>query len=245
MTIALVVGVSAMLAATVQATTGLGFGLIVTPVLFLEMSPAGAIVTASLLGIMLNMLVLFAEPRRPNPVWKEVLPILAAAIPGAACGLLVLASLPRPALQLLVGVLVIAAVLVRTRRPARPRPRGPRSRLALGYAVGALSTSSGINGPPLALWLAGRGLTPAEVRDSLSTAFLGMGVIATLTILPVFGHARISAAAIAAAAGGVIAGHAVGSRLFTRLPLARYDRLLLGIILAAGLASIVGGATSL
>lgn len=241
-----VVALSAMLAATVQATAGLGFALIVTPVLFLEMAPAGAIVTATLLGILLNLLVLFAEPRRPAPVWHEILPVLAAAIPGAACGLVLLASLPRPVLQLIVGTVVIVAGLMRTRAPIRRRgKRGGRSRLALGWTVGALSTSTGINGPPLALWLAGQGLSPAQLRDSLSTAFLGIGIIATLTIVPIVGHARIGAGTIAGAAAGVLAGHAVGSRLFPRLPATRYERLLLLIILTAGAVSLVAGATSL
>jgi uncharacterized protein len=243
--IAVLVALSAMLAATVQATAGLGFALIVTPVLFLEMSPAAAIVTATVLGILLNLLVLFAEPRRPAPVWGEVVPLLAAAIPGAACGLVLLASLPRPVLQLIVGAVVIIAALMRTRTPVRRRERGARSRLALGYTVGALSTSTGINGPPLALWLAGQGLSPAQMRDSLSTAFLGIGVIATLTIVPIVGHAHMSAATIAAAAAGVLAGHAVGSRLFARLAVARYERLMLLIILTAGAVSLVAGASSL
>jgi hypothetical protein len=43
----------------------------------------------------------------------------------------------------------------------------------------------------------------------------------------------------------VLAGHGVGSRLFARLATARYDNLLLAIILAAGTVSLVAGATSL
>lgn len=160
----------AVLAATVQATAGLGFALVLTPVLFLEMAPAGAIVTATLLGILLNLLVLFAELRRPAPVWTEILPVLAAAIPGAACGLVLLASLSRPVLQMIVGAVVILAGLLRTRTPVRRRRSGARSRLALGYTVGAL---------------------------------------------------------------------------FLRLPAARYERLLLLVILAAGTTSLVAGATSL
>ncbi len=239
------VAVTALLAATVQATAGLGFALVLTPVLFLDMSPAGAIVTATLLGILLNLLVLFAEPRRPAPAWSEVLPVLAAAIPGAACGLVLLASLPRSVLQVVVGAVVIAAGLLRARTPVRRREGGARSRLALGYTVGALSTATGITGPPLAIWLAGRGLSPTQVRDSLSTAFLGIGVITALTVIPLLGHARMGAATLGAAAGGVLAGHAIGSRLFARLPVARYERLLLLIIFAAGATSIIAGAGAL
>jgi uncharacterized protein len=240
-----VVALSALLAATVQATAGLGFALVVTPVLFLEMTPRAAIVTATLLGIVLNLLVLFAERRRPEPVWSEVLPVLAAAIPGAACGLLLLDSLPPAVLQLAVGVVVIAAGLLRTRTPVRPRRHGARSRLGLGYAVGVLATSTGVNGPPLALWLSGQGLSPHQLRDSLSAAFLGILVIAMLTLVPVLGHARLGAVSLAAAAGGVLVGHAIGSRLFRRLPDGRFDKLLLAIILAAGTVSLIGGLTSL
>ncbi len=239
------VAVTALLAATVQATAGLGFALVLTPVLFLEMPPAGAIVTATLLGILLNLLVLFAEPRRPAPAWSEVLPVLAAAIPGAACGLVLLATLPRAVLQILVGAVVIAAGLLRARRPMARRPRGARSRLALGYTVGAMSTATGITGPPLALWLGARGLSPAQVRDSLSATFLGIGVIVSLTIIPVLGHARMGAVTLAAAAAGVLAGHAVGSRLFIRLPVARYERLLLLVIFAAGAVSLIAGIEAL
>jgi uncharacterized membrane protein YfcA len=240
-----VVTLSALLAATVQATAGLGFALIVTPVLFLEVAPAGAIVAATLLGILLNLLVLFAEPRHPAPVWGEILPVLAAAIPGAVCGVVLLAHLPRPVLQMLVGAAVIAAGVARTRTPARPRRRGARPRLAVGWTVGALSTSTGINGPPLALWLAGQGLSPAQVRDSLTAAFLGLNIIATLTVVPILGHARLGVATMGAAAGGVLLGHAIGGRLFRRMPAERYQHLLLLIILGAGAASLVAGATSL
>ncbi|HZE07067.1 MAG TPA: sulfite exporter TauE/SafE family protein, partial [Solirubrobacteraceae bacterium] len=173
MTIELV-ALSALFAAAVQATAGVGFALIVAPVLFLVMSPASAIITTTVLGILLNLLILFAEPRRPQPAWTEVLPVLAAAVPGAVCGVVLLAELPKPVLQLIVGVSVIAAALLRTRPAHRARRRGSGPRLALGATVGALSTATGINGPPLALWLSAQGLSPARVRDSLSAALLGM-----------------------------------------------------------------------
>ena len=41
-----------------------------------------------------------------------------------------------------------------------------------------------------------------------------------------------------------LAGHAIGSRLFKRLPVARYQGLLVLIIVAAGTVSVVAGATA-
>jgi uncharacterized protein len=109
------VAASAFVASCVQATSGLGFALILTPVLFALMSPVGAIVTATGLGIVLNVLVLFADRRRLSVAWGEVLPILAAAAPGSVLGLLLLRALPKPVLQIVVGIAVITAALLRLR----------------------------------------------------------------------------------------------------------------------------------
>ena len=64
----------------------------------------------------LNLLVLLGERRRPRVAWGEVAPILASAVPGVVCGVLILRLLPKPALQVGVGTLMIAAALLRARR---------------------------------------------------------------------------------------------------------------------------------
>jgi uncharacterized membrane protein YfcA len=99
MTIALV-AVSALIAACVQATAGLGFALILTPALFAVMGSVSAIVMATALGLVLNLLVLLAERRRLCVACSEVIPILAAAAPGSVCGLLLLRALQSPDCEL-------------------------------------------------------------------------------------------------------------------------------------------------
>jgi uncharacterized membrane protein YfcA len=249
------VGITALAAASVQATTGLGFALVLTPVLFALLSPAGAIVTATVLGVELNLLVLLAERRRPRVAWNEVVPLLMAALPGTICGILLLRALSKPVLQVTVGVAVLVAAIVRARvgRAARsdsgaangPAGRSSRARLALGFTSGALTTSTGVSGPPLALWLARRGLTPGELRDSLSAMFLAIGIAALVALIPVLGRAHVHPAQIAAGLACVVGGHALGSRAFTRLAAHRFERLLLTVIVAAGIASIVAGVGSL
>jgi uncharacterized protein len=241
-TVALV-ALSALAAACVQATTGLGFALVLTPAAFALLRPEGAIVAVTVLGIVLNVLVLAGERRRPVVAWREVVPMLLAAAPGAVCGVLVLRALPKPVLQIAVGLAVIGAALLRVRAGAGAVSPGSRpARIALGFASGTLTTSAGVNGPPIALWLTRRGLGPAEVRDSLSAAFLGLGVIGAVALVPVLDHAKLSAGLLLASAACVVAGHAVGSRAFARLEARRYEPLLLAVILAAGAASVVGGA---
>jgi uncharacterized protein len=245
-----VVAAAALVAAVVQASTGLGFALVLGPALFALLEPESAIVGVTVLGLALNGLVLFGERRRPAVAWGEVGPLLLAAAPGALCGVVVLRALPKAWLQVAVGVAVIVAAVMRarTRREnAVPTPADPRRRLALGFATGTLTTSAGINGPPIALWLTHRGLGPAQMRDSLSAAFLGLGIIGGVILAPVLAASGedVDWAAFCAGLVCVLAGHAVGRRLFARIDAARYEPLLLAVVTAAGAASIVAGLTSI
>lgn len=241
-----IVGLSALAAASVQATTGLGFALILTPVLFALLAPAGAILTVTVLGLELNLLVLLAERRRPRVAWHEVGPLLAAAVPGTVCGILVLRALSKPVLQIAVGSAVLVAALLRARADSQTAAHGSgRMRLALGFTSGALTTSTGVSGPPLALWLARRGLTAGEMRDSLSAIFLAIGIVALLALLPALHRAHLDPWQIAVGLGCVIGGHALGSRAFVRIEAHRFEPLLLVVIAFAGLASIAAGVASL
>jgi uncharacterized membrane protein YfcA len=239
------VAFGALVAACVQAASGLGFALILTPVLFALMSPVGAIITATGLGLVLNVLVLFAERRRMSVAWSEVVPILAAAAPGSVLGLLLLRALPKPALQIAVGIAVIATALLRLRGRVRVRAGGPWQRATVGFTTGTLATSTGVSGPPVALWLSSRGLQAGRVRDSLSATFLGLGIITAVTLLPVLHDADVGLNVLVVAVAAVVAGHAIGSRLFARLATNRFELLLLAIIFLAGATSLVLGVGSI
>jgi uncharacterized membrane protein YfcA len=219
----------ALVAAVVQASTGLGFALILSPAVFALLEPESAVVAITVLGLALNGLVLFGERRRPLVAWREVGPILVASVPGALCGVLILRALPKSVLQIAVGAAVIGAAVLRARArrdATAPTPGDPRARVALGFATGAH-----------------RGLGPAEIRDSLSAAFLALGIIAAVILAPVLAVAdvEIEWGELAAALVCVVAGHAVGRRAFARIDARRYEPLLLAIVVAAGAASIVAG----
>ena len=239
------VAAGTLLAACVQATGGIGFALILTPLLFALLPAVGAIVVATGLGLLLNALVLFAERRRPTVDWKEVAPILIAAAPGTVVGLLVLRALPKPVLQVAVGAAVIVFGLVVLRGRVRVPARQGWVRVPLGFTTGVLTTSTGVNGPPVALWLSSRGLRAHAVRDSLGAMFLGLGIIAALTLLPVLHEAHLGAWTLIAAVLAVLAGHAIGSRLFARMTPGHFDVLMLSITLATGATSVVLGLSSL
>jgi hypothetical protein len=238
------------LSACLQATAGMGFALFLSPVLLVALVPTTAIVLMTGLGLMLNLLVLFHRGGRPHVVWAEVRPMLIAAMPGSVAGLVVLRSLPKPALEIGVGVIVVLLTLMRL-RPSRDHGHPKtnrhvqRGRLAVGLLAGALSTAIGINGPPLAMWLSARGLSLSSIRDSLAALFLGMEVITSLTLVPALGGVHLSALVIGSCLVAVFAGHELGSRLHPRIGPERLQRLLSLIIFASGASALIVGVASL
>jgi hypothetical protein len=243
------VALAVALAACVQATAGMGFSLILSPVLLVVLAPTSAIVLMTGLALILNLLVLFSRGGRPHVAWEEVGPMLIAAAPGSVCGLLLLRSLPKPALEIGVGVIVVGLTVARLLplRNATSSVAGQASsgRLAVGLLAGALSTAIGVNGPPLAIWLASRKLGFTAVRDSLAACFLGMGAITAVTLAPALGSVHLRALVIVCCVAAVLLGHALGSRLHLRIAPARLERLLALVVLASGASAVLFGLAAL
>jgi uncharacterized membrane protein YfcA len=243
--IALVVA-ALLVAVILQAATGFGFALLAGPSLYAVMAPDRAVALLLILGLCVNVLVLAGERRTLAVDWVGLVPAMLAAIPGLPIGALLVRVLPADALRIAIGVIVCALVAHRLlrREPAAGRtpPGRPAAALA-GFSAGILTTSTTTNGPPLALWLGGRGLQPAVVRDTVSAAFLLLDFVGIGVVLAVVGPHRALAEAVwlPALIPVVLVGHVAGSWLFRRLPAHRYDQLLLLAVAAAGAVSIVSG----
>jgi uncharacterized membrane protein YfcA len=229
--------------AAVQSATGFGFALILGPAIFAVLEPREAVTALLLLGAAINLLVLFGERRRPPIRWSLIAPLLAAAAPGLALGALVLEALSKSALQISLGLCVIAAALVQARRPHPVGGAGslPAS-LAVGLTSGTLTTSTSISGPPLVLWLEARGLQPDEMRTSLAAAFLSLNVAGGAVVLATAGGGEgVAVDVLPPLLALTIAGHLAGLWVFRRIDPARFRALVLLTVAAAGVASVAAG----
>ena len=234
--------------AAVQSATGFGFALILGPALFAVLDPYEAVTALLLLGLTLNLLVLFGEGR-PGPVrWRALAPMLLAAVPGLAAGLAVLSVLPKAALQVAVGAAVIVAALVQLRRMRAARALAGRaepsrgSAYAVGLASGALTTATSVSGPPIVLWLQAHGLAPRELRASLAAAFLSLNLAGGALLLAAGGVGRVAGAGVLLPLVGLTAvGYAVGAVVFRRLDSERFHLIVLTLVAAAGAASVAAG----
>jgi uncharacterized membrane protein YfcA len=244
-----ILAVLAVLAgAFVQSATGFGFALVASPALLAVLEPRAAVLAILALGALLNVLLLFGERRRREVRGGEVARLLAGAAPGVAAGLLVLEALAKPALQLLVGAVVVAAGVGQGRAPrGRPRRVPPAGgAYGVGLLSGALTTSTGVNGPPLVLWLRARGAAQGALRDSVTATLLCLSPLG-LAVLLATGPVRLDLG-VASAAGLALAaavGHYAGRQAFLRLGPRHYGRAVLALVLATGAASIAAGVAGL
>ena len=235
--------IAAFVGAFVQSTTGFGFALLLSPAAFAVMDPVEAVVTLLVLGLALNVLVLFERGRPEHVDWRALAPMLLAALPGLALGVVALTRLSKEALQVGVGVAVIAAAAWQLRERHRAtRPRLPAGAgLAAGFVSGALTTSISVSGPPVVLWLEAREAHPEEFRASLAATFLALNLTGGALLLVAEGDASIDLATVALLLGLVVAGYALGALAFRRLNRERFYTLVLALVAGTGAASVAAG----
>ena len=230
--------------AALQSATGFGFAVLAAPLVFAALEPREAIGLLLLLGMEIGVLTLATEGRVPQPMVRTCVILLAWSVPAAVVGVAILRSLDAVTLQVAVTVGVAATLLARRMTSA---PHGPAPGWAApvtGLAAGALITSTNTSGPPLLLYLLGRGDEPAQVRDTLTVCQLGLSLIGVCALaLTATSGAVPGAGRVALFVPLVLVAHVAGRPLFARLAASgSYERVLTGILVAAvatGMATAV------
>jgi hypothetical protein len=235
--------VAAFVGAFVQSTTGFGFALLLSPAAFAALEPVEAVMTLLVLGLALNVLVLFEHGRPEHVDWRGLAPVLLWALPGLAVGAVALTRLSKEVLQVAVGFAVMAAAAWQWRRrrsraaPGLPAAAGP----AAGFVSGVLTTSISVSGPPIVLWLEARGAHPEEFRASLAASFLALNLTGGALLVAAEGAGSLEAGTVAPLLALVVVGYALGALAFRRLDRERFYALALVLVAVTGAASVVAG----
>jgi hypothetical protein len=131
-------------------------------------------------------------------------------------GVYVLRALDPIALQIAVSVGVVATLVARRVASGRHLPAWGAS--VAGFAAGGLTTSTTTAGPPLLVYLLGRDLPPARLRDSLTACFLGLNLMGAIALLVTGTKGAIPSAVLIAILVPVVAiGQMAGRPLFRAL----------------------------
>jgi uncharacterized membrane protein YfcA len=226
--------------AALQSATGFGFALLASPLVFAAVGPPEALGLLVVLGLEVNVLTLATEGRRPRPLGRLTVALLAGAAPGALVGVALLRSLDAVALQVLVSAGVVATLVARKRAGGWAAPL--RAAPLAGFAAGALSTSTNTSGPPLIAFLLGQGFEPERVRDTLTSCFTGLGLLAILALWATGTSGAVPDARLVAALVPVVAiGHVAGRPLFARLAEGGgYEPVVTGVLIAALVVGLLG-----
>ena len=241
----LAAGVAVAAGAALQSATGFGFALLAAPLAFAALDPQEAIGLLLLLGMEIGVLTLATEGRRPRPFARRCAVVLAWAVPAAVAGVAVLKALDAVTLQVAVSIGVAATLIARKLTADRPRGREPRwAAPVTGLSAGALVTSTNTSGPPLLLYLLGRGDEPERVRDTLMVCQLGLSLIGAAAIVATGTSDAVPRGwLVALCVPLVLLAHLIGRRVFARLAeTGRYEPVLnatLVVAVAAGLATAV------
>lgn len=230
-----------VVSAALQTSTGFGFALLSAPVLAALVGPVEAVSTIVTTGVLVDVLVLAADGRRPQPRGRDVVTLGLWSVPGLVGGALLLRVLPSAVLQLVVAAAVLFAVghRLRARHERSGAARPPErwwSAAPAGLASGVLSTATTLGGPPVVLYLTRRPRPPRETRDTL--------VALSLVRLPLSVAALVVAGTWVRPPGllvlwiAVVLGYAIGRWVFARMGLARYEQAVLGALTVAALLAV-------
>lgn len=237
------VALAVLAGAALQSATGFGFALVSAPVLFAVLDPGEALTTLILLAAVLSLLVLFAERRDLEVRRGDVLRLTAWAVPGLAAGVVVLRAVDKPVLQVGVGVAVIAAALIDLRGTRGVAGGAPWPVAPVGLAAGALTTTTGVNGPVMVMYYLRTGGDQHQVRDSMAATFLAFSplAVAALAVGGRLGFGHLDPLELAGLLGLVVAGRPVGRALFLRMSAPMFRTAGVTLALLAGLGSVVAG----
>lgn len=198
------------LGATVQASIGIGLGMIASPMLALADSD---FIPAAIMLAVLPLTFAVAWTDRSHIAHRDVGFALIGRVPGTIAGALVVAALSDRVLAVMVAVSVLIAVVASiTGRIFRPTDR---ALVAAGLASGFAGTTTGVGGPPMALTY--QNSEPATMRATIS-AFFAIGSLMSIGALALAGEIGVRQWQLTALImPGVFAGVATAQILKDRL----------------------------
>ncbi|KAB2885478.1 MAG: sulfite exporter TauE/SafE family protein [Pseudorhodoplanes sp.] len=226
----------AVISGVVRGFSGFGSALIYIPLMAAVYEPRAAAVTFVLIDVATS--VSFMLDIRRHAVWREVLPLAAAAMLAAQFGTLILQYADPVALRWAISALVsvIVAILISGWR-YHGRPHIAVT-VAVGLFAGVLGGAVQISGPPIIIYWLGSMQDIAVVRANLISYF---GLFSAGSVITYAAHGLITVKLLALS---VLLGplHVLsmwgGSKIFTHASSTSYRRVAFVIIGASAIVAM-------
>lgn len=132
--------------ALAQRLAGLGFGLLVSPVLVVLLGPFDGVMVVNLCGATSSLLILSRVWRLVD--WRRYAGLALSALMGVIPGAWLASHVPEAPLEICIGVLLIIALLASQRlNRSSWRASGPVPMVSLGFSSGLMNAAAGVGGP--------------------------------------------------------------------------------------------------
>jgi uncharacterized protein len=234
-------GVAAVAVAStvIQSASGLGFSIVLVPVLLLVDSPRDAVVVALILNTSQCLIALAAS--RTTFDRAAMTPLLLGALVATPLGAIAAKHIMERELRVVVALILVAAALPMLIGGRIRIARELRASIVAASLAGFLNGTSGLSGPPLALYLTNQRWSRDGFKLALYSSFV-VSNAAALTTLVALGS--VSATAVdqafvllpAVAVGWLIFRSA--ERRLARVSARGFSRAVVTIALFAGFATL-------
>jgi uncharacterized membrane protein YfcA len=226
-------------AAAARRLTGFGFALLAAPLLSLAMPPQHLVIIILLLQVALG--VPAVSEFRGQFDWSVLLQLALGGVLTAPLGAWLLAHTAPDLLLLVLGLVVISASLILGFAPNMMRFRPSRQNNVLcGMVAGALSSSVGMPGPPVAIYFLGQsGLEASKRRAMLIMTFSALACISLAVAAPkgqVTGDLLLISAMLLPP---VLIGGLLGEKLHKHINAKLGQRISLALVILSGLTCLI------
>ena len=232
--------------AMAQRVAGLGFGLMVSPVLVVLLGPLDGVMIVNACGAASSALILARVWR--DVEWGRYVGLIVPGFAGIALGAVLASRVPAAPLEMGIGITLIAA-LVASQLVARARRRidGLGVMAGCGFASGLMNAAAAVGGPAVTAYAVLSRWDQRRFSATLQPFFLTTGTTSIVSKAFATGWhwPALEAWQWGAVLACMLAGIAVGDLLAHRLPGHAVRRTVVGIAYAGAVMAIVNGAARL
>lgn len=211
--------------AAAQSVSGIGFVLVCGPFLVGLLGAAEGVRLAVVLSVLVNAALLAREWRRV--LWRPALLLLVPAAVATPLWRAVLRPVPPQGAALVAGLVTLGGVAVVASGRRIPGVHRPLGAAVTGVTSAGMTVAAAIGGPAAAVYADSAGWREGSARPTLQAYFLGLNLVALVTL----GVRRPPPLLLV----GLLAGGALGAVLAHRVPASVARRVTLGLATAGGL----------
>lgn len=239
-TVALVLA-GALVGGFVNGLTGFGTALSGLPLWLQALEPRVAAQLASACSVVGHLSTIREVWREAD--WRRMAPMLVAGLVGVPIGTALLPLVSLATFKLAVGIVLVAycSFMLLAAGRVRVRSGGQGAEAVIGFAAGILGGLAALSGVLPTVWASLKGWPKAERRAFFQIFnFTVLTAMLVASLIQGMFESR-SAAALALAIPGTLAGNWAGVVVYRRLDDVRFAQIVLAVLLLSGIGLIWSG----